>query len=192
MQLVLKAQHQADGRLGWTIIGAAGYIASADYDTNAELVFYLRGIPEFQTSEAIRYGSPSPIDQSLLAQRTGKLSDVLAVETELGRVQGGIEEMEAERKNTESQVAYAAVQLNVGENYKAQLHVAPDSTPIRFRNTAIEGYRSMADGLIGFALLVVAYAPTVLLWAALLFFPARAIWRRYVRQASQPVDSERD
>jgi hypothetical protein len=128
----------------------------------------------------------------LLAQRTGKLSDVLAVETELGRVQGGIEEMEAERKNTESQVAYAAVQLNVGENYKAQLHVAPDSTPIRFRNTAIEGYRSMADGLIGFALLVVAYAPTVLLWAALLFFPARAIWRRYVRQASQPVDSERD
>jgi len=49
----------------------AGYIASADYDTNAELVFYLRGIPEFQTSEAIRYGSPSPIDQSLLAQRTG-------------------------------------------------------------------------------------------------------------------------
>jgi hypothetical protein len=127
----------------------------------------------------------------LLAQRTGKLSDVLAVETELGRVQGEIERMEAERKNTESQVAYAALQLNVGEHYKAQLEAAPDSTLIRFRNAAIEGYRSMADGLIGFALFVVAYAPSVLLWLALLFFPVRAIWRRYVRQASRPVVSER-
>jgi hypothetical protein len=69
--------------------------------------------------------------------------------------------------------------------------VAPDSTLIRFRNAAIEGYRSMADGLISVALFVVAYAPSVLLWAALLFFPVRAIWRRYVRQASQPVVSER-
>jgi hypothetical protein len=89
-------------------------------------------------------------------------------------------------------VAYAALQLNVGEHYKAQLEAAPDSTLIRFRNAAIEGYRSMADGLIGFALLVVAYAPSALLWVALLFFPIRAIWRRYVRQASRPVVSGRD
>jgi hypothetical protein len=114
----------------------------------------------------------------LLAERTGKLSDVLAVETELGRVQGEIEQMEAERKNTESQVAFADLQLNVSENYKAQLHVAPDSTLIRFRNAAIEGYKSMADGVIGAALLVVAYGPSVLLWAGLLFFPVRALWRR--------------
>jgi Domain of unknown function (DUF4349)/Putative zinc-finger len=117
----------------------------------------------------------------LLAQRTGKLSDVLAVESELGRVQGGIEQMEAERKNTESQVAYASLQLNVGEHYKAQLQVAPDSTLIRFRNAAIDGYRSMADGLIGAALLVVGYGPSILLWIAILFFPVRAIWRRIHR-----------
>jgi hypothetical protein len=128
----------------------------------------------------------------LLAQRTGKLSDVLAVESELSRVQGQIEQMEAERQNTEAQVAYAAVQLNVGENYKAQLHAAPDSTLIRFRNAAIEGYRSMADGIIGLALLVIAYGPSVLLWVALLFFPVRAIWRRYVRQASRAVVPGRD
>ncbi len=113
----------------------------------------------------------------LLSQRTGKLSDVLAVETELGRVQGEIEQMEAERKNTESQVAYASLQLKAGEYYKAQLHVAPGSTLIRFRNAAIDGYRSMAEGLIGAGLLVVAYAPSLLLWAALLFLPARALWR---------------
>jgi anti-sigma factor RsiW len=120
----------------------------------------------------------------LLAQRTGKLSDVLAVETELGRVQGEIEQMEAERKNTESQVAYAALQLNASEYYKAQLRVSPESTLLRLRNAAVEGYRSMADGVIGAALFMVACAPSVLLWAALLFFPLRALWRRYVARRS--------
>jgi hypothetical protein len=117
----------------------------------------------------------------LLAERTGKLSDVLAVETELGRVQGEIEQMEAERKNTEAQVAYASLELNVSENYKAQLRVAPDSTLNRFRNAAIEGYRSMAGSVIGAALFVIAYTPSVLLWVALLFFPARFLWRRMRR-----------
>jgi hypothetical protein len=49
----------------------AGYIASADYDTNAELAFYLRGMPVFQASEKIRYEFLPPIDQSLLARSTG-------------------------------------------------------------------------------------------------------------------------
>lgn len=119
----------------------------------------------------------------LLSQRTGKLSDVLAVESELARLQGEIEQMEAERKNTESQLAYAALQLNVGEYYKAQLRIAPDSTLARFRNAAVEGYRSMANGVIDTALFVVANAPSVLLWAALLFFPVRALWRRYMGAA---------
>jgi hypothetical protein len=117
----------------------------------------------------------------LLAQRTGKLDDVLAVENELSRVQGQIERMEAERKNTEARVAYATVQLNVAEYYKAQLQPAPDSTLIRFRNAGVEGYRSLADTVIGIALLVIADGPTLLLWAALLFFPVRAIWRRVHR-----------
>ncbi len=49
----------------------AGYIASGEYDTNAELAFYLRGMPVFQTSEKIRYGFLPPVDQKLLADHTG-------------------------------------------------------------------------------------------------------------------------
>ena len=50
---------------------SAGYIANADYDTNAELAFYLRDIPVFQTSQAIRYEYLPPIDQTLLARTAG-------------------------------------------------------------------------------------------------------------------------
>jgi 4-amino-4-deoxy-L-arabinose transferase-like glycosyltransferase len=49
----------------------AGYIASAEYDINAELAFYLRDMPVFQTSETIRYRFLPPIDQSLLTNATG-------------------------------------------------------------------------------------------------------------------------
>ena len=66
---------------GWTQLAAdiravagthhAGYIANADYDTNAELAFYLRDIPVFQTSETIRYEYLPPIDQTLLVHTAG-------------------------------------------------------------------------------------------------------------------------
>lgn len=64
------AQWAADTRAVASAHGA-GYIASAEYDTNAELAFYLRGMPVFQTSEKIRYEFLPPIDQSLLARSTG-------------------------------------------------------------------------------------------------------------------------
>lgn len=49
----------------------AGYIATADYGTNATLAFYLRDIAVFQTSEAIRYVFLPPLDQALPARTTG-------------------------------------------------------------------------------------------------------------------------
>ncbi|HKI24982.1 MAG TPA: DUF4349 domain-containing protein [Candidatus Sulfotelmatobacter sp.] len=117
----------------------------------------------------------------LLRQRTGKLSDVLAVETEIGRVRGEIESMEAERKNLAGQVDFATINATVGEDYKAELQVVPVSTSTRIRNAAVDGYRAMVDGAIGVVLFLFSYGPSLLLWGAILFFPARFAWRR-VRQ----------
>jgi hypothetical protein len=115
----------------------------------------------------------------LLRQRTGKLTDVLAVEKEIGRVREEIERMEAERKNLMNRVDFATLNLTVAEDYKAQLRIAPDSTLSRFRNSAIEGYKSMIDGLISLALVVLSYGPSLLLWGGLLFFPLRFLWRKW-------------
>ena len=49
----------------------------------------------------------------VLRQRTGKLSDVLEVETEIARVRGEIESMEAERKTMATQVAFATLNLTL-------------------------------------------------------------------------------
>ncbi|HSZ64177.1 MAG TPA: DUF4349 domain-containing protein [Terriglobales bacterium] len=114
----------------------------------------------------------------LLRNRTGKLSDVLAVEQELDRVRGEIEQMEAERKNMANQVSYATVTASITEEYKAQMQVVPPSTSTRVGNAAVEGYRTMADGVVGVVLFLLSTGPSLLLWAAILFFPARVAWKK--------------
>jgi uncharacterized protein DUF4349/putative zinc finger protein len=64
----------------------------------------------------------------VLQQRTGKLSDVLEVETEIARVRGEIETMEAERKSLATQVAFATINVTLTEDYKPQLETVPPST----------------------------------------------------------------
>jgi len=124
----------------------------------------------------------------LLRQRTGKLSDVLAVETEIDRVRGAIEQMEAERKNLAGQVDFATINATVGEDYKAELQVVPVSTSTLIRNAAVDGYRAMVDGVIGVVLFLFSYGPSLLLWGAILFFPARFAWRRVRRQGGKVFD----
>jgi len=117
----------------------------------------------------------------LLQQRTGKLADVLAVETELSRVRGEIESMESQRKSLAKQVDFATLHATVDEDYKAQLQVVPPSTSTQFRNAAVDGYRSMVDGFVGVAVFLFSYGPSLLLWCALLFFPVRFFWRKLRR-----------
>jgi negative regulator of sigma E activity len=121
----------------------------------------------------------------LLRQRTGKLSDVLAVETEIARVRGEIEGMEAEKKNLANQVTFATITATVREDYQAQLQVVPATTFGRLHNAAVEGYRDMVDGVVGTALFLLSYGPSLLLWGGLLFFPVRAVWRRLRRNLAQ-------
>ena len=121
----------------------------------------------------------------LLSQRTGRLSDVLEVEQEVDRVRGEIEQMEAERKNMSSQVSFATVSVTVSEDYKAQLEVVPPSTSTRLSNAAVEGYRSMVDGVVGVMLFLLSCGPSLLLWGALLFLPARLAWKMMRRRLAQ-------
>jgi hypothetical protein len=114
----------------------------------------------------------------LLNQRTGKLSDVLAFEKEIDRVRGEIESMEAERKNLANQVDFATINVTAAEDYRAELQLAPLSTSSRMRNAAVEGYRAMIEGVVGVMLFIFSYGPSLLLWGGVLFFPARAVWRK--------------
>lgn len=113
----------------------------------------------------------------ILRQRTGKLSDVLAVEKEIASVREEIERMEAEKKTMEKQVTFSTVSMKISEDYKQPVHVVPDATSTRIRNAAVEGYETMVAGLVNVLLFLASWGPSLLLWGIILFFPARWLWR---------------
>jgi hypothetical protein len=117
----------------------------------------------------------------VLRERTGKLADVLAVEESISRVRGEIEQMEAEKKTLTTRVEFLTLQVRLTEDYRAQLHMAPDSILARFRNAAIAGYKFMLEGVVGAILFLLSYGPSLLIWTAILFFPARFAWRKLRR-----------
>ena len=122
---------------------------------------------------------------ALLSQRTGKLSDVLAVETESSRVRGEIESMEAEKKLLDTRITFATINVTISEEFKAQIKMVPDSMGSRFRNAAIDGYQSAVSGLIAFLLFLISAGPSLLLWTTIVFFPIWLVWKRWRRKRTK-------
>ena len=114
----------------------------------------------------------------LLAQRTGDLKDVLAVEQAIARVRGEVERMQAEERAMKGRVDLASVTIQLSENYRADAAIASIAIGTQFRNAFIDGARDALDGVTAAALVIVRIAPTLALWAVLLAWPARKVWQR--------------
>ena len=88
------------------------------------------------------------------------------------------ERMGAEQKALEHRVDFTPVDLQLTEEYKAQLQ-APDSIGTRLGNAAVAGYRHVADSAMGLAEFGLEYGLSLAIWVAVLFWPARWAWRHY-------------
>ncbi|HEY6384589.1 MAG TPA: DUF4349 domain-containing protein [Candidatus Acidoferrum sp.] len=117
--------------------------------------------------------------QAILTQRTGKISDVLEVEQEIARVRGEIEQMEAEQKNLEHRVDFAAIDLKLSEEYKAKLDSSAPSISTQIHNAAVNGYRNVADTLLSIILFFAEYGPVLAFWLILFSIPSWLVWRRW-------------
>jgi anti-sigma factor RsiW len=123
----------------------------------------------------------------VLRNNTGKVKDVLEVENEISRVRGEIEGMEADHRALQTRIDFATITLSVTEEYKASLNCAQSSTGTRLHNAFVTGYHGVVENVIGLVARLLESGPTLLLWAALLFFPVRWAWRRVRRSfTSQP------
>jgi hypothetical protein len=119
--------------------------------------------------------------QDILRNRTGKISDVLAVEQEIARVRGEIEQMEAEQKGLEHRVDFATVDLNLSEEFKAQLGTPAPAISTRFHNALVRGIRSAQEMIVGIVLFCAEVGPSLVIWALLLFPLGWFFWRRWRR-----------
>jgi hypothetical protein len=123
---------------------------------------------------------------SILRMGTGKLSDVLEVEREQTRVREEIESMEAEQKRLKGRTTFISIDLNLTEEYQAQLGIHGLLAGLQMRNALKEGIHDAADGLLNVVVFLLSSGPSLLLWALILFWPARWAWRRW-RNPKAPI-----
>lgn len=118
----------------------------------------------------------------ILKNRTGRLSDVLAVEQAQSRVRTEIEQMEAQELAMRNRAALSTISVEIDERYRAELaDSGPLSIGARLRNAVVDGARAAVESLVGVALGVLGAAPTLVVWAAVLFVPVRWLIRRMRR-----------
>lgn len=107
--------------------------------------------------------------RSILAERTGKLSDVLEVEQELARVREEIESLESDSRNLDHRISYSTVELVLTEQQK----------PVPHRSSWNQGWHNLRENVIGLLSAAEEFGPVLLFWGALLGIPAWLGWRRY-------------
>ena len=124
----------------------------------------------------------------LLTRRADKLKDVLDVERELAGTREEIERMQAEQRNMENLVHYASVHLQLREEYKPTLNLAPPAAGKRMRNALVDGYHNALEMALNLLLFILEDGPTIFFFLILLFTlftPARWCWRK-LRGIPQP------
>jgi hypothetical protein len=122
---------------------------------------------------------------NILRVGTGKVSDVLEVENEITRVREEIERMESEQKRLNSRVAFAYIDLDLTEEFRAETGMRSSLLGLRMRNAFIDGYHGAADGLLNALEITLSTGPSLFLWGVILFWPARWAWRRWQKSRAQ-------
>ena len=113
----------------------------------------------------------------VLRNRTGRVADILEVEREIARVREEIERMDAQRLNLERQVEYSTVTVQVTERRQATLDLGPMPIRTQLRNAFVDGVKEAYQTLIAALVWFLGVAPVLLLWTALLWWPARIVFR---------------
>jgi hypothetical protein len=123
--------------------------------------------------------------EAILQQRTGNVAEVLQVEEGIARVRGDIERMEAEQTILEHRVDFATVEIQLSEEFKAQLNLPSASVANRIHNAFVAGIRNASATLLGIVLFFERYAPVLLIWLAILGLPVLLVRRRYRKARGQ-------
>jgi len=121
--------------------------------------------------------------QELLKKQTYPDGNVRELQRQIAAASGDVNRLEAERQASEHRVVFANVQFSLREeitspqeSFSAQLHGA-----------AATGFNEAAASLSAILLFLIGRGPLVLLWLAILFVPARFVWRRWPISAAPAI-----
>jgi VIT1/CCC1 family predicted Fe2+/Mn2+ transporter len=119
--------------------------------------------------------------QKLQRERKGELRDAVALEKDIAEANEAVNQAEREQESLKSTVAQSHITFMLTEDYRAPLQVSSADSLLLLRNAFVQGISTIFSTfsfVVGFLLV---YGLPLLFWLALLFFPLRAIRRRFLR-----------
>lgn len=112
--------------------------------------------------------------EQLLKENSDKSIDADYVQRQLTALRAEIAKLELERHNVDERVVFSSIHFTLRE-----VRETPAQTvSAQLRNAAASGLTDLIASLSGILIFLVGYGPSFVLWAAILFFPARYLWRR--------------
>ena len=110
----------------------------------------------------------------ILQNRDDKFSDFGSLERQVAILRGEIERIEAERSASGSRVSFANVFFSLREERTS----TAETIGAKLRSAATGGLNDALDSLSSILLFMAGHGPLLVLWAVLIYFPARYFWRR--------------
>ena len=113
--------------------------------------------------------------QELLKKQTYPDGNVRELQRQIAAASAEVNRLQAERQASEHRVVFANVQFSLREE------IAPpqESLGAQLRAAAAAGSNEAAATLSTILVFLIGRGPVVLLWMAILFVPARFLWRRW-------------
>jgi uncharacterized protein DUF4349 len=117
----------------------------------------------------------------IVKHHIGSLSDTVAAEEKISERRNELNDLNKRWNKLEARVEYALVEIQISELYQAHLDLRAAIVSSGLRNALIEGVEEVIasfGAVLGFLL---RYGLALLVWAGILYWPSRALWRRYRR-----------
>src|SRR5215468_3800690 len=112
--------------------------------------------------------------QELLKNSDDKSIDVDYVRRQLVALHAEIVRLELQRNSYDDKVVFSSIHFSLREARETPA----ETVSAQIRRAAASGLTDVVATLSAFLVFLVGYGPSFLLWDAIIFFPARYLWRR--------------
>lgn len=124
---------------------------------------------------------------SVVAHRSGSLTDTVQAEEKLAEHRNELAELEKQLRGLKTRVEYALVELHVMEQYHAHLDWQFAAFFSDLRNSFVDGLGTLLSSLAVVLGFLLHYGFVTFLWVGVLYWPSRSLWRRY-RKVISPAE----
>jgi hypothetical protein len=122
--------------------------------------------------------------QQLLKKQTYPDGNVRELQRQIASAGAEVNRLEAERQVSEHRVVFANVRFSLRED----LSTPAESFGAQLRGAASAGFGDAAASISTLLVFLIGRGPLLMMWMAILFFPARLVWRK-LQPAAMPASS---